>query len=241
MILVRPTGLYSSVLPMTPEDDVSVVFTISNTLPPRSPLLFTQIVDGVRRKAKGDRVHDRDLRRMNLGELVFINKSTDKAKISVGNQLFSPGQVFDFEEQSETDPVVLVSPDIETVHNQHYVDEAALGISNDDTNEINENALDAQRKVLDELKVLQNRLEELNTDIVSQQKIINDANRVIDGLDAILANDQDENIEKIKSGVVDKREQAEATLNELLQERNELPDMVAQKQDQLRSLANLIN
>lgn len=96
MIIKYPTGLYKTVLPKYPEDSQSVVYTISNSTPPRSSLNFAAVPFGIE-----SRVRVRDLtpdliRRSNLGQLVFVTKDERSGTIQTGNQLFYVGQVIEF-------------------------------------------------------------------------------------------------------------------------------------------------
>lgn len=242
MIINRPTGTYRDVLPKFPEDSTSVVFTISNTTPPRSlPLGFTQIPDAIKLSEKPVRIHDEKLRRANLGQLVFVSKTMDNSKVSTGNQLYYPGQVFDFVETQEDQSIVLVDSGIETQHDQYVPDNNSVGVSDEEMSVINDNAVEAQRVTLDGLNSLQLQLNDTNADIVTQQKTINEANRIIDGLQTILISDpDDEDIQQSLETVNAKLIEATAELASLVEVRNSLPAKIRDKQDELRALARLI-
>jgi hypothetical protein len=127
MIINYPTGSYITVLPDDPEDDESVVYTISNTTPPRSMLDFAQIPTGIQNLQHTPRSISDAMRRLNLGDLVFIAKDNKPGATSTGNQLFFPGQVVDFTDSSVA--IDDINSSLETQHDQYYVNPADIELA----------------------------------------------------------------------------------------------------------------
>ena len=241
MIITHPTGSYNTVLPAAPSDSTSVVYTISNTLPPRSNLNFSQIPTGIQDRQFSARTLPDAIRRDNLGLLVFTTKDNKPGQIETGNQLFYAGQVVEFTE-SEVVTITDINSAIQTSHDQQYVDAASVGLDDSEMDDITTSALTAQKQVLADLGILQKRKDYLQVDMVSQQKIINETNRVIGGLDAILA------VDPTKQGIIDIKAQLEAErqaaqdiIDADIAEINTIPAAVSGKHDQLRALAVLID
>jgi len=241
MILDRPTGSYASVLPKEPTDSTSVVYTISSTDPPRSELNFGQIPTGVAARQRDGRFTGDRLRRSNYGILVFTLKDNYPGRVETGNQMFYVGQVFDFEDVAVPD-IELTNTALQTEHDQHYVDAGSVGLSDPDLVVIEGDAVIIQEQVLSELEELQKYESNLRVTIGSQQRIINEANRVLDALDVILDKDpNNNNMAAYRQQVIEKRAEAQIILDEAVDELNAIPAQIDQKHTQLRALAPVID
>lgn len=244
MILSRPTGSYNDVIPQSPDTAGSVVYTISSTDPPRSALNFNQIPTGVANRKRISRLPEDALRRENLGALVFTRKDNRAERISSGNQLFYVGQVIGFADEDLQDLANIqnVNTAIETEHDNLYTDGESVGLDNNEVTDLESSAVLAQRQILLELEALQKQKDNVESDIVTQQKIINEANRILDGVNVILETDPDNSeIILIKEKMEAKIEAAQSEIQSLVEQRNEIPALVRSKQDRLRALAVLID
>ena len=241
MIIRYPTGSYLTVLPAEPEDSVSVVYTISSTVPPRSELNFIQIPTGIKRKQHSPRTALPSTRRANLGDLALTSKKNRPGSIVTGNQLFYTGQVTAFVATTAVN-IDDINSAVVTQHDKIYIDPGHLGLEDNELDDISVEALDAQGQILIELEGLQKRKDDLQVEIVSQQKILNDANRVIDALDIIVDLDPG-NIEMqaLKLQMEIAAATATAAINEAVVELNEMPATFRTKHDRLRTLATLID
>jgi len=237
MILSHPTGSYSNVLPKTPSDDTSVVYTISNNDPPRSSLNFSQIPSGI-----GARQRDvPPVNRAALGALVFTTKDNRPSDVVSGNSLFYVGQVLGFDTVA-TATVTSVDSSIDTQHDQYYVNGEDVGLDSADMASVSAGAAKAQQVILAELGELQRHKDLLGVDAVSYQKTINEATTVISGLDVILSTDSGNvPIQNAKAKAVAAQTQAQSSLDAVVAELNAIPAQVQQKQDQLRALAALVD
>ena len=241
MIINYPTGSYITVLPAEPEDDESVVYTISNTTPPRSVLDFIQIPTGIQSLQHDARDVPETLRRSNLGDLIFVAKDNKPGATGAGNQLFYPGQTIDAT-SSQITPVDDVNSSLETQHDQYYVDPTDIDLEQSEYSDVVVNALATQKQVLLELEALQKSKDDLRVEIVNQQRILNEANLVIDGLDVIISNDPDnDEMKDIRTQVQATADAAQATIDELVAELDTIPAAIRSKHSELRALAVLID
>jgi hypothetical protein len=241
MIIDYPTGSYNTVLPQNPSDSASVVYTISDSVPPRSSLNFIQLPTGIRNMQRDTRTLPSSIRRSNLGNLATITKDNKPEQIGVGNQLFYATQVIDFGDLVEIS-VTDINSDLETQHDQHYINPVSVGLDESDMGDVIANALVSQQRILEELEILQKRKWDLQVNIVSQQRIMNEAAKVLSGLDAIISNDPDnQEMVSIKTSVTARQQAAAEAIEIYTAELNTIPADVRSKHDQLRALAVLIN
>jgi len=241
VIIRYPTGSYLSVLPQEPEDSESVVYTISNTTPPRSELNFMQIPDGIKRKQRDPKTALPSTRRFNLGDLALTSKKNRPGSIVTGNQLFYIGQVTEFVDSTVTD-IGDINSALVTQHDRVYIDPTHIGLETDELDDISSEALDAQGQILIELEGLQKRKDDLQVEIVSEQKILNDANRVIGALDIIVDLDPGNvEMQALKVQTEEVAADATAAIDEAVVEINEMPAAIRAKHDKLRTLATMID
>jgi len=178
--------------------------------------------------------------RQNMGALVYTVKATNNAVTQSGNQSFYPGQIIEF---SETIAATVVPMDsaVETQHDQHYIDPASVGLDQSSMDEVAHKASEAQKMVLVTLDGYQTQQTTYKADIVSQQKIINEANRIISGIDSILLVSPDENMQRIKTQMEIKVAEAQTTIDNDIMQLDNLNVLIQGARDQLTALAVLID
>lgn len=241
MIIKAPTGAYNTVLPKNPEDPTSIIYTISNMDPPRSNLQFTIIPNGVKYELRAPRQLTQVTRRKVMGDLVLTTKDASPTKALDGTKLFSFGQVLDFEAQvTNTILPRMVGDTISTRHNANYVDNSKLGIDNDEKLNIDATALNAQKIILNDIDALHKSRTTLEADIAEYQRTINEINRVIIGLDAILALGDDAEIMKTRTKLDARRKSDQNKLNRAVSQLNKIPAQIQIKRDALLALAELV-
>lgn len=187
MIVKYPTGLYRDVLPTEPQDGGNVTFTISNTTPPRTNLVFPKIPAGLVDRGREipppvDILHNRQY----LGDLIFSVSSSKRNAVGNNSRQFEIGQVLEFGQGSgkAVDPM-LVSPVTEIQHNTNAFDYASLGVTADEQEIIAQQSLRTHDQLTDELNSLKQRRADAEVDINTQQKIINETNRTLSALEVI--------------------------------------------------------
>lgn len=187
MIIKYPTGLYYTVLPHVPSDAGNVTYTISNTAPPRSSLLFQKIPIGVVNKKKPSPAVLTYDRRESVGELIFTVSKSIRSNEGNNARQYEIGQVFDFEqtEISAVDPM-LVSEVTEIRHDTNRIDYDALGLTVAEQQALASATFVAQKDLMDSLNEVKRLRANAEENINSQQKIINDTNRAISGINITL-------------------------------------------------------
>ena len=241
MILYAPTGLYRSELPVKPTDDTSIIYTISAGLPPRVILSFSKIPNGIRNQQHTQRLYSTQMRRQYLGDLIYTSKTNNPITISDADNLVSVGQVFDFTANDQ--PVASLDPvgdSITTKHNNDYIDEARLGLSDIDSTNLASSATNAQRQILDMIDIIQNRKQTLEVEIQNYQKTINEASKVIAGLNIILNISPSDSCKNMLDRIMQTQQMASDSMNAAITELNTIPDQISALRDNLVSLANLV-
>lgn len=240
MILRQQTGLFKSILPKSPSDSGNVVFRISDNNPPRSVLVFKQIPSGVKNKSRDPRFADEELRRANRGGLMLINKSNINSSVVHGNNLYFPGQILEFTDV-ESERISDANSMLETTHDQHVIDPASIDLSDEQLNTITDSARESHAQLLMQLEALQKQQSQLKVTISSNQKIINECDRVLASIDTILNIDPENNsILSIKQQTEDKKDSAITAKQDAIDELNSISDLISNKQDEIRSLVVLI-
>ena len=239
MIIKYPTALYESVLPQKPSDSESVVYTISDTIPPRSTIDCEVISSGISNRPKMPSSVTDAIRRSNLGQLIFITKNNTSSSTQSGSKLFYSGQVLDFSTAIGT-AIVPTNTDLETEHDLCSVDGVAIGLDNVAMSNVSDSALQAQTAVIIILGQLQKQYDVLESQIVTQQGIINEASRVLNGLNVIAAISPDSSTAAIIDQVLATQKTARDTLAAVTTELNALPAQIQQCKDELAALAILV-
>lgn len=240
MIISYPTGSYNMVLPKDVSDTTSVVYTISNTTPPRSNLSFLQIPTGVEYKKRSSREIPDNIRRSAVGPLVSTQKRNKANTTESGNQLFYPEQVFEFAASTQFDAIDDVNSDIDVDYNQHYTDYSSIGLTSSDKDTVLSTANKTQDSILSELEDLQKSKSDLQIQIVNQQRIINECNRIIDGLNTILGTTSNDEVSRIKRQTEETKQSASKSLEKYTSQLNALPSKIRTKHDELRALSSLL-
>ena len=240
MILSRPTGSYEVVLPKVPSDPTSVVYTISNTEPPRSTLNFQQIPSGIEQLQPQHNPSPESIIRSNLGMLVYTTKDINNSYLQYGNQLFYAGQVVEFSDQIAS-VIVPVDSAVETQHDQHYVDPVSVGLTQSVMDDVASEAVATQKKILSELDLYQANQAMYKSNIVSQQRIINETNRIISGIDAILLKNPTAEMQQVKAQMQAGKIAAEAIILDNTNKLDELNTLIQGAKGQLTALAVLID
>lgn len=203
MIIKYPTALYKTVLPDSPSDSGNVTYVVSNTAPPRADLIFPKIPTGIlsRQRLKSPVRDDHN----NIP--VFTVTSSDKSRASMGNGLFDIGQILEFQDNTNAsiEPMLVQNKNI-SAHAVNISDYDSLDITNEEAELIKASA----KKKFDQLNRELNSLIELRKNSESEirgiQKLINASNNKLSAL-ALL--DQDDDLDLIKTRLINKIEDLE--------------------------------
>lgn len=175
MIILSPTGSFSRALPVSPSDNRSVTYTISNRPPP--PVLPSFVVvapTGILNSNPPTDVQRRDA----YGELIFSIVSGEKSVTGTATKAFEPGEAIDFDQDLELAEVVNTTQ-VSIQHNTNILNLAAMGFSDDDINEIGSQSATAFKQISDDVTRLQTTINDTKIAISKNQIAINEANKAL--------------------------------------------------------------
>jgi hypothetical protein len=235
--------LYSNVLPQEPQDGGNVTFTISNSPPPRTNLIFPKIPPGIVDRKKTPRGPDILRRREVIGDLAFVISSSKRAVEGSNDKTFETGQVLEFSDGPlrSLDPM-LVSSKTETQHDVTRINYEPLDVNEDDQQLINDASLATHKSLSDDLNAVRQQRKDAETIVTANQKVINDSNRTINALQVIqdqspeTASDVDELIAKLEA----KKDEAFITRDAATEAANTLAAEATRIQDKLRTVSTVL-
>lgn len=242
MILTAPTGSYLTVLPKGPLDPISIIYTISSGPPPRDTSSYQQIPEGIKDQKHSSRHFSDAIRRATVGDLVYTTKLSSPVKVNNGSKLFGYGQILEFVDETPVVVATAFSSSLTTKHNNSYVDLASLGLDDEEQHNLAEEAVITQRELLNKIGDLQKRQSSLAIDMIDLQGQINEATKVILGLETILSINGTGNdriyivYNKVKSKLTNLTEILTATTVAY----NIIPDQISMIRDSLTALTTLV-
>lgn len=241
MIIRFPTGFYKTVLPQQPSDSTSVTFTISNTDPPRTELIFPKLPTGVETR---QRLEELEFDRTQLGDLIFTVSEAEKSEINNNANLFEVGQIIEFGENSEAtvDPM-FVAPKTEVRHDTSKFDYSAMGLDEDDIFVLESSS--SQRLIIlqDQLNVLKQDRANAEQVISEKQKLINDLDRNINAISLLVddtTNPTDSDIAEVLDKLEAKRQVVIQERDEAVAAANTASAQASIVSDQLRTMSTIV-
>lgn len=186
MIIRYPTGLYTNVLPQQPQNSGNVTFTISNSPPPRTNLIFPKVPSGI-----VNRTINRSNQevRSSVGDLVFTVIQSRRDLEGNNGKTFEIGQVLEFNDApiKKLEPM-FVGPKTVTQHNINRINYAELGIDDEGQKLIDNISMTTYKTLSDQLNFARQQRKNAEVLVSTNQKIINDSNRAINALKIIQIN-----------------------------------------------------
>ncbi len=243
MIINFPTGLYRTVLPQSPEDRGNITYTISNSTPPRTNLLFAKINSGVANRKRNQQELDLFTIRQNNGSLVFSVASSTRSTEGNNSRIYEIGQVLEFSDAPvQTITPMYVSKVSETRHDTNQFDYDLLGLTSDEVEVINRQSIIAYNALTDKLNLVRQARANAEIEIVNQQKIINDTTRNIDALQVIVNNssETDVHVEILITKFTTRRNEAFIARDAAKVLADKYASEATILQDQLRTLATVV-
>lgn len=218
MIIKFPTGLYRDVLPVNPQDSGNVTFTISNTTPPRTNLVFPKIPAGLVDRGREQPVPvDQLTNRQSLGTLIFTISSAKRRMVGNNTRQFEIGQVLEFDGNSgrSVEPM-LVSEVTEIQHNTNTFDYDSLGVTSDEQEVIAKESFKTHAALTEQLNGLKRKRADAEIEVNVQQKVINETNRTLSALEVIgdTSGDVAALIEKLKKRRADAFKARDKAIND---------------------------
>lgn len=241
MIVTAPSGSYLTVLPKDHLDPTSVIYTISAGPPPRDQSPYQKIPNGIKDMRRPVREFTDQTRRGTLGDLVYTTKMANPVKALNGAKLFGYGEILDFVDEA---PVVItstaVSDNITTKHNSNYVDLFNLGLDATEQTDLANEATIAQHQLLLQIGDLQKQRSSLEIDISGLQGQINEATKIVVGLNAVLIAAPGSKMVATRDKVQTKVDSLKDKLIQVSAAYNKIPDQINILRSSLGALTDLV-
>lgn len=241
MIIKYPTGLYATVLPQgTNSGDVT--FTISNSTPPRTNLLYPKIPRGIVDKKRNPNALDRIKLRGSLGELVFSVSRASNTLEGNNTRQFEIGQVLEFtDSQLQVLDPMFVQQRSETRHDTNMFDYSELGLTNEEEQLLIDNSLVIHEQLLSQLNGLKVTRADAEKQINTQQKIINELQRNIAALQIVVdSSETNSDVQKIIDKFRTKLDTATAARDAAVIVANESAASAAAIDDKIRTISVVV-
>lgn len=241
MIINYPTGLYASVLPSDMANGGNVTYTISTQTPPRTDLLYPKIPKALIGKQKQIRPRDLVQRRPTMGDLVFTITKATRSELGNTEKVYETGQILEFiAEPIKTIEPMLVADKTEIVHNVSRINYDGLGIKQTDIDIIESNSLVVYEQLKAKLNVIVEDRKKQEELIITNQKIVNDANRTIQALTLVNNIEYNPDISDIILNTEVKKVAAQKKIDESITIVNKLASQATTILDQIRQIATVI-
>lgn len=241
MILKYPTGLYRSVIPQNPQDGGNVTYTISNTIPPRTNLIYPKVPAGVVLKQRVPRPQTPIERRNEVGDLIYSVSSANRIELGNSSQQYEWGQVLEFGEMvtNIVDPM-FVGPVTELRHDTNIFDSDMMGLTSDEVELIANSALEAQLSLTEQLNNLRQQRADTEAIIKTQQKAINEVSKTISALEVTIAQAPNPGIVQVIQKLQQRRDEYVLVRDQAIQQANGLATDAEEVLDKLRTVAVVV-
>lgn len=191
MIIKFPTGLYTSQIPQSDSQAGSVAWTISTDLPAQSNARFLRLPLSEEIKKRSKPIFTEEERRAKEGDLIFTSLKSNVTKSQLGQRAFDLGEILEFTE-TENDNLAVdsVPSDIIIQHNDTLLDYTIIGLTQEDINEITNQATAKKKETETQLNSVKSQIEDTKSSISDNQKKLNEVNKVLDALTKIYTPEQ---------------------------------------------------
>lgn len=181
MIIKYPSGLYSTILPLSHSDSTPVTWTISNNNPPNPSLSFTKLPKSQKVSNKLSKIYSDLDRKVKAGKLVLSTTASYTADLISNKKLYEPGQILEFNDVlTEYDINIPITPDSTTVsHDVNSIDLSSLGLSAGELATIHDESYTKKLSIERSIMVIKINMESIKGDIVETQKSINESDKAI--------------------------------------------------------------
>jgi LysM repeat protein len=184
MIINFPTGFYVNVIPASLSDVGNVTFTISDSNPPRSELLFPQIPTGLYYRKRSKNNSDRY-----LSDPIFYNSSANSQVLNNNTQQFEIGQLIDPKPPAD---IFLTNVDVygshSSTHNLNRLDLADMGLDVKEIKAINDNSRTIYLDLVILLNSIKASVNSYDTEINKRQKLLNETNKASSAVIVMIEN-----------------------------------------------------
>jgi hypothetical protein len=241
VIINYPTGFYKSVLPKLPEDSTSVTYTISNTIPPRTNLIYPKIPAGVVLRKRDVPVVPLQQRRLEVGQLIFSLSSARRTELGSNAKQYEIGDVLDFTTDTATvvEPM-LVSTITELRHDTNVLDNEAMGLSDSDAALIAEISLTTQATLTEQLNMVKQQRADAEQSITINQKTINETTKTLSALTVMYDTTPTPALAQLIERVQLKQQQVITARDNAIESANRYAAMADDLINQLRAVAVVV-
>lgn len=186
MIIKGPTGLWKKQLPVLPEDNRSITFTISNQNPPPAKDLFIpKIPNSVIARPlpiPENKVLDSADRRNLFGARIKSIVSGGQIHTRSGKKLFEPGEAIDFSEDVDSIENRLSVDEVEISHNTNLLDLKGAGLTDEEIQQIENDAETNRQLIRDDIANKQSEIDVQSSRLSTIQRKINESVKICNSL-----------------------------------------------------------
>jgi hypothetical protein len=240
MIIKYPTALYEPVLPQQPSDRSNVTFTISNSSPPRSSLVFSELPPAIENLRRPPRTLTPEERREDVSERAFTVLKSGLSNAGSNKKIVEIGQVLEFVDSPDsTLQPMLVTKDNEFQHDTNILDLTSLGISQMDQEEIDQSANALMEQLTSDLNLLIRRRSDLEVAIAENKKDQNENKKAINAIQVLVDNGQ-EDLQYVIDDLTIQGEELLQQEADLIAAANEVADLSTAKINEIRKLTEVV-
>lgn len=186
MIIKGPTGLWKKELPVLPEDNKSITFTISNQNPPPGRSFFVpKIPNSVISRPlpiPDNKVLDSADRRNLFGQRIKSIVSGGQIHTRDGKKLFEPGESIEFTEDSTSIEDRLSVDEIVISHNTNILDLKDAGLTDEEIQQIENDAERSREEVRNQIADKQSEIDVQSSTLSKLQRKINESLKILNSL-----------------------------------------------------------
>ena len=222
-------------MPQQPSDVGNVTYTISNNDPASAAGNFIIYPVAEKLRKRSSKHYDQDQRRASLGKLVYTITTGGVSVVGKSTKLFEVGQILEFSDISPTvSDVDSVLGRIEIQHNTNLLDLEALGLTETEVNQLQNDSATYKEQLETQLTQTQNSIADNKSSIIELQKTINEANKALDAI-AALGGDDD-----IASKIQQTKNKAALDQAALVSETAILEDLAVTIENKLFAVSQLV-
>jgi hypothetical protein len=242
MIINAPTGLYKVVLPKDKESG-NITYTISSQGPPRQVINAIRIPIAEQFAPAPEPVFDEETHREQFGELVYSSAVSNKNIAGSTTKAFEVGEILSFENQVPVEEINTVrSPDDVVIqHNTNLLDLEGLGLTEEEIDELSKQSASKQSDLEEQFVNKQNEIKVLETQIGETQKIINENHKTLNAVRELLGlEDNEDSDNEVYQKLTNNEVQLQAQIEQLISDRNQASDEVAEIYQSIVRISELV-
>lgn len=203
MIIIAPTALYSSILPMDHSTPGNVTWVISSNDPPRMTD-NTQILPQIEEiKTLPPIIFNPSKRQVNTGAYVFNLSYSEKSKVGIGEKFYEAGQILEFNDAEDQPVVNLLSvPDVlDLQQDTNELNVSDMGLTPEEINRLNTESRKKMNTLISDLNDTLASIKSTTVSIQDNQRSLNETKKAA-GAAASVFPETDEIVIKLNERIV---------------------------------------